>query len=226
MGFQDPATAVAEGMIDLHADVMFFMWMLATFYLYLILRTCYLFDESRHPRPVKILHNTTLEVVWTLIPCAILIVIAISSFALLYAEEVTGLLDDYAGLTLKVTGRQWYWSYKYPEFMSDFDGDSYMIQDDDLELGQMRNLEVDNRVVLPVNTPLRFVITGADVVHAWAVPSLGIKVDAIPGRLNQVNTIIKRPGVFYGQCSELCGVLHYAMPICVVALPPDDDLWH
>lgn len=213
-------------MIDLFNDVMFFMFIVGTFVGYMLLRCLQMWDEHRHPKAAKILHNTTLEIVWTLIPCLILIVIAMSSFALLYAEEVAGLLDDYSGLTLKITGRQWYWSYKYPEFMSDFDGDSYMVQDDDLELGQMRNLEVDNRVVLPVNTPIRLIITASDVVHSWAVPSLGVKCDAIPGRLNQVNTIIKRPGVFYGQCSELCGLLHYAMPICVVALPPDDDLWH
>jgi heme/copper-type cytochrome/quinol oxidase subunit 2 len=129
-------------------------------------------------------------------------------------------------ITLKVIAHQWYWSYEYSDYnASEEDGiafDSYMIQEDDLELGQLRLLEVDNRVILPVNTHIRVLITSTDVIHNWAIPSLGIKCDAYPGRLNQVNTFIKREGIFHGQCSELCGVNHGFMPIVVEAVSLKD----
>ena len=144
--------------------------------------------------------------------------IAIPSFALLYSlDEVVD-----PAVTVKAIGHQWYWSYEYSDYSQADDQsitfDSYMIPDDDLELGQLRLLEVDNRVVVPVNTHIRVVITAADVLHSWAVPSLGIKCDAVPGRLNQIPLFIKREGVFYGQCSELCGVNHAFMPIVVEAV--------
>lgn len=167
----------------------------------------------------KILHGTAIEIIWTVTPSLILIAIAVPSFALLYSlDEVVD-----PAVTIKAIGHQWYWTYEYSDYAQSDEGsiqfDSYMIPDDELELGQLRLLEVDNRVVLPVNTHIRVVITAADVLHSWAVPSLGVKCDAVPGRLNQVPLYIAREGVFYGQCSELCGVNHGFMPIVVEAVP-------
>ena len=149
------------------------------------------------------------------LPSLILIFIAVPSFALLYSMDE--IVDP--AITLKAIGHQWYWSYEYSDYNLDdetaINFDSYMIPEDDLEIGQLRLLEVDNRVVLPIKTHIRVLITGADVLHSWAVPSLGVKCDAVPGRLNQVHVFLKREGVFYGQCSELCGANHAFMPIVV-----------
>jgi len=148
-------------------------------------------------------------------------VVALPSFALLYS--IDEIIDPV--LTIKCVGHQWFWSYEYSDFefkIGAINFDSYMIAEDDLELGQIRLLEVDNRVILPVNTHIRVLITSTDVIHAWAIPSLGIKCDAYPGRLNQVNTFIKREGIFHGQCSELCGVNHGFMPIVVEAVSLQD----
>ena len=218
LGFQDPATPVMQGIIDLHHDIFFFMIVVAVFVLWMLARTLYHFHQSRNPIPEKIIHGTTIEIAWTVAPSLILVLIALPSFALLYSiDEV---IDP--AITLKAIGHQWYWSYEYSDYSKSDEPaiafDSYMIPDDDLELGQLRLLEVDNRVVLPVNTHVRLIITGADVLHSWAVPSLGIKCDAIPGRLNQVPLFIKREGIFYGQCSELCGANHAFMPIVVEAV--------
>jgi heme/copper-type cytochrome/quinol oxidase subunit 2 len=148
-------------------------------------------------------------------------VIAVPSFALLYSLEE--IIDP--AITIKAVGHQWYWSYEYSDYAGE-DGesiqfDSYMVPEDELEPGQLRLLEVDNRVVLPTNTHIRVLVTAADVLHCWAVPSLGVKMDAVPGRLNQASMYIQRPGVFYGQCSEICGVNHAFMPIVVEAVSLD-----
>jgi cytochrome c oxidase subunit 2 len=165
-----------------------------------------------------------IEIVWTLIPAVILMVIAVPSFALLYS--VDEVVDP--SLTVKVIGRQWYWSYEYSDSLGDEDVelefDSYMLPEDELSEGHLRLLEVDNRMVLPVDTHIRLVITAADVLHSWAVPSFGLKVDGCPGRLNQVSLFVQRPGVFYGQCSELCGVNHGFMPIAVEVVSLKDYL--
>jgi cytochrome c oxidase subunit 2 len=224
MGFQDPATPVMQGIIDLHHDIMFFAVVILVFVLWMLSRTVYLFHHSRNPIPEKIIHGTTIEIAWTVAPSLILVLIAIPSFALLYSmEEVVD-----PAVTIKAIGHQWYWSYEYSDYnTSDSEGivfDSYMIPDDDLELGQLRLLEVDNRVVVPVNTHIRMIMTSADVLHSWAVPSLGVKTDAVPGRLNQTPIFIKREGVFYGQCSELCGANHAFMPIVVEAVSLDNYL--
>jgi cytochrome c oxidase subunit 2 len=218
LGFQDPATPVMQGIIDLHHDIFFFMIVVAVFVLWMLTRTLYHFHQSKNPIPEKIIHGTTIEIAWTVTPSLILVLIALPSFALLYSiDEVVD-----PAVTLKAIGHQWYWSYEYSDYSKSDEPaiafDSYMIPDDDLELGQLRLLEVDNRVVLPVNTHVRVIVTGADVLHSWAVPSLGIKCDAIPGRLNQVPLFIKREGIFYGQCSELCGANHAYMPIVVEAV--------
>lgn len=218
MGFQDPATPVMQGIIDLHHDICFFMIVILVFVLWMGSRTLYHFHQSRNPIPEKIIHGTVIEIVWTVAPSLILVLIAIPSFALLYS------MDEYVNpaVTIKAIGHQWYWSYEY----SDYNGedtpsiafDSYMIPEDELTPGQFRLLDVDNRVVVPVNSFVRMIITGADVLHSWAVPSLGVKCDAVPGRLNQTPFFIKREGVFYGQCSELCGANHAFMPIVVEAV--------
>lgn len=222
IGFQDPATPIAQGIIDLHHDIMFFALAILVFVLWMIGRALYHFHYTRNPIPEKIIHGTFIEIAWTVTPSLILLLIAVPSFALLYSLDE--IVDP--AVTVKVIGHQWYWSYEYSDYALADDQsiafDSYMIPDDDLELGQLRLLEVDNRVVVPVNTHVRLIITAADVLHSWAVPSLGIKCDAVPGRLNQVPLFIKREGVFFGQCSELCGVNHGFMPIVVEAVSLED----
>jgi cytochrome c oxidase subunit 2 len=157
-----------------------------------------------------------LEIVWTIIQALILVLIAVPSFALLYSLDE--ILDPQ--ITLKIVGHQWYWSYEYSDYLTTqsdegFGFDSYLLSADDLTPGAFRLLEVDNRVVLPVNTHIRLLVSAADVLHSWAVPSFGIKVDACPGRLSQASLFLKREGVFYGQCSEICGINHGFMPIVV-----------
>ena len=222
ISFQDPATPVMEGIIALHHDLMFVLSIIGAAVTWLLLRTTYLFYHKNNPIASNITHGTTIEIVWTVTPSIILMVIAVPSFALLYSiDEV---IDP--AVTLKVIGHQWYWSYEYSDY-SDINGnsinfDSYMIADDDLEQGQIRLLEVDNRVILPVNTHIRALVTAVDVLHSWAIPSLGVKMDACPGRLNQVSMFIKREGTFFGQCSELCGVQHGFMPIVIQAISIDN----
>jgi len=222
IGFQDPATPLAEGIQDLHHDIFFFIVFVLTFVLWMLCRTLYFFDESKNPIPSKIVHGTAIEIAWTMTPSFILMLIAVPSFALLYSMDE--IVDP--AMTLKAVGHQWYWSYEYSDYAAADDQsilfDSYMVPEDDLELGQLRLLEVDNRVVLPIQTHVRVIITAADVLHSWAVPSLGVKCDAVPGRLNQASLFIKRQGVFYGQCSELCGANHGFMPIVVEGVSLDD----
>ena len=222
MGFQDPATPVMQGIVDLHHDISFFLLIILLFVIWMLARTLYHFRESNNPVPEKILHGTTIEIAWTVAPSLILLFIAIPSFALLYSmDEVVD-----PAVTVKAIGHQWYWSYEYSDYnQSDEETlafDSYMIPEDDLAVGQLRLLDVDNRVVIPVASHIRLIITSADVLHSWAVPSLGVKCDAVPGRLNQVSMFIKREGVFYGQCSELCGANHGFMPIVVEAVSLQD----
>ena len=171
----------------------------------------------------NVTHGVILEIVWTLIPVVILIGIAIPSFALLYS--IDEIIDP--SLTLKITGHQWYWSYEYTDYENEkIMFDSYMIPENELVIGERRLLEVDRKVWLPVNTYIRLLITAVDVLHAWAIPAFGIKMDAIPGRLNQVSLFIKREGIFYGQCSELCGVNHGFMPIAVKSVSLDIfEIW-
>jgi cytochrome c oxidase subunit 2 len=224
LGFQDPATPVMEGLIDLHHDLMFFLAFILVFVMWILGRTLYHYQyhktQNRFPR--KLTHGTLIEIIWTVTPSIILMLIAVPSFALLYSYEEA--VDP--AVTLKAVGHQWYWVYEYSDYkLSDEEAltfESYMVAEDDLEPGQLRLLEVDNRVVLPVKTHIRVIVTGADVLHSWAVPSLGTKCDAIPGRLNQIDLFIKREGVFYGQCSELCGVNHGFMPIVVESVPVND----
>jgi cytochrome c oxidase subunit 2 len=203
LGFQDAASPVMEGIINLHHDLMFFIVFIFFFVLVVLSRTVYNYDLNQariysDDSSQNVVHGTFIEVVWTTVPALILIVVAVPSFALLYSiDEV---IDP--AITIKVIGHQWYWSYEFSDYVTTaqteaVNFDSYMIPSDDLELGQLRLLEVDNRVVLPVNTHIRVLVTAADVLHSWAVPSLGIKMDACPGRLNQTSTFINREGVFF-----------------------------
>ena len=172
--------------------------------------------SSKSPISNKYLnHGTLIELIWTITPALILILIAFPSFKLLYLmDEVTD-----PSLSVLVEGHQWYWSYQYPDFLDQdeefIEFDSYLVPESDLEDGALRMLEVDNRVILPELTHVRFIVTAADVIHSFAIPALGIKCDAYPGRLNQVSVLINREGTFYGQCSEICGILHSSMPIVV-----------
>jgi cytochrome c oxidase subunit 2 len=218
LGFHEAATPIMEGIINFHNHIMFFIVGIAIFVGWLLFSIFSYYSDFNNSEPVdNFTHATTVEVVWTIVPAIILLFIAVPSFSLLYSMDE--IIDP--AITLKVIGHQWYWSYEYSDYnntTSENTGinfDSYMVADNDLEVGSFRLLEVDNRVTLPVNTHIRVLITAADVLHSWAVPSFGVKVDACPGRLNQANLFINRMGTFYGQCSELCGVNHGFMPIAV-----------
>jgi cytochrome c oxidase subunit 2 len=232
LAFQDPATAIMEGIIDLHHSIFFYLIIVLTLVIWMLLYivreygiALNLGDVSAEKALVNrkivqetrdITHGTVIEVVWTVIPALILVVIAIPTFSLLYSMDE--LIEP--TLTIKAVGHQWYWSYEYSDFdEGDIAFDSYMVKEDELSEGDLRLLEVDRKVWLPTNTHVRVVITATDVIHCWALPSLGVKLDAIPGRLNQTSMFLKREGLFYGQCSEICGVEHGFMPICIKAVP-------
>nr|WVH37065.1 cytochrome c oxidase subunit 2 [Meteora sporadica]WVH37087.1 cytochrome c oxidase subunit 2 [Meteora sporadica] len=214
LGFQDPATPIAEGLIDLHHTINFFLAVILVFVTWLIIRSIVIYKDRGQKSEWSFFHGQTIEIVWTTIPALILIVIAVPSFALLYSMDEV--IDP--AMTIKVIGHQWYWSYEMSDNLGEqINYDSYMVKTPDLEPGEFRLLEVDNSVIVPTHTHIRVVVTSTDVIHSWAVPSLGIKIDACPGRLNQATFFIKRAGYYYGQCSEICGVNHAYMPICIEA---------
>lgn len=217
-GFQDSATPIMEGIINLHHDLMFFLCVILIFVSWILFRTIWLFEKSKNKISSNLSHGILIEIIWTTTPALILLIIAIPSFSLLYAmDEIVS-----PTITIKALGHQWYWSYEYSDYVNDnfepINFDSYMIPEEDLENGHLRLLEVDNRMVIPTNTHIRVVVSAADVLHSWAIPSLGIKCDAIPGRLNQASLFVKREGLYYGQCSEICGVNHGFMPIVIEAV--------
>ena len=189
---------------------------------FVLIHVCLSFNQKANPKPQKFTHAALLEIIWTIIPAFLLLLLAIPSFNLLYSlDEILNPL-----VTLKIIGHQWYWSYEYSDYYPNTNTneslgfDSYMLAKNDLEdKTPFRLLEVDNRVVLPVATHIRLLVTAADVLHSWAVPSFGVKVDACPGRLSQASLFLKRSGVYYGQCSEICGVNHGFMPIVVQGTP-------
>ncbi|KAB5511316.1 hypothetical protein DKX38_030111 (mitochondrion) [Salix brachista] len=204
LGFQDAASPMMQGIMDLHHDIFFFLILILVFVLWILVGALWHFHYKKNPIPQRIVHGTTIEILWTIFPSLILMFIAIPSFALLYAmDEVV--VDP--AITMKAIGHQWYWTYEYSDYNSSDEEsltfDSYMIPEDDLELGQLRLLEVDNRLVVPANSHLRLLVTSADVLHSWAVPSLGVKCDAVPGRLNQISILVQREGVYYGQCKGM-----------------------
>jgi cytochrome c oxidase subunit 2 len=227
ISFQDPASPIMEGIITLHHDIVFYETIIFGIVFWIFIRTITLFHESKNTGyRFSINHNIFLEFIWTLIPALILLVIAVPTFGLLYG------MDDVVApeLTIKVLGHQWYWRYEYADYqLADRTCviiESYMVPEEDLKEGQLRLLEVDNRLVLPITTNIRVLITAADVIHSWAVPSLGIKVDACPGRINAQTMYINRTGLFYGQCSEICGVNHGFMPIVIEAVPLNGFNFH
>ena len=210
MGFQPAATPIMD-MIDRFHDLLLIVVTLITlFVLGLLVYVMWRFNEKRNPTPSRTSHNTLVEVVWTVVPVIILVVIAVPSFRLLYAADTVPKAD----MTIKAIGHQWYWTHEYPDH-GGFSFDSVMIADEDLQPGQKRLLEVDNPVVVPVGKTVRVVVTAGDVLHAWAIPAFGVKLDGVPGRLNETWFRAEREGTYYGQCSELCGVNHGFMPIRV-----------
>ena len=213
LGLQPAATPVAEQLHSLHNGLLVVITLITVFVMLLLLYVIVRFRESRNPVPSKTTHNTLVEVLWTVIPIVILVGIAIPSFRLLYFADRT---ED-AEMTIKVIGHQWYWSYEYPD-NGDFTFDAIMVEDEELQPGQLRHLETDTEVVMPVDTNVRLLITADDVIHSWAIPAFAVKLDAVPGRVNETWTRIEREGVYYGQCSELCGVRHGYMPIKVRAV--------
>jgi len=224
MNFQDPATPVMEKIIDLHHDIQFFLILVVIAVLWMLIRIVWLFHET-NTKTIRFAfdHHTQLELIWTIIPTLILILIAIPSFALLYAVDEL----HNPKITMKALGNQWYWSYEFSDYIingpeDSIKFDSYMILEEDLQKGQLRLLEVDERILLPEYVSIRVLVTSRDVIHSWAVPSLGVKMDACPGRLNQVGMFIRRKGVYFGQCSELCGINHAFMPIVVEAVSLSD----
>jgi cytochrome c oxidase subunit 2 len=202
-----------EEIIFFHDQVMFILIIIITTVLWLIIKA--LSGKAYHRYLVD---GTLLEIIWTIIPAIILILIALPSLKLLYLMDEV--MDP--ALTIKAIGHQWYWSYEYSDYQTEtLEFDSYMVPTSDLNKGDFRLLEVDNRLVVPINTHVRVLVTGADVLHSFAVPALAIKMDAVPGRLNQTGFFIKRPGIFYGQCSEICGANHSFMPIVIEAVSLD-----
>nr|YP_010447184.1 cytochrome c oxidase subunit II [Tibia fusus]UTM92192.1 cytochrome c oxidase subunit II [Tibia fusus] len=209
LGFQDAASPLMEELIFFHDHAMMILTMIISLVGYAALSLMLNKYTCR-----SLVEGQEIETIWTIIPAIILIFLALPSLRLLYLLDEVGDCN----LTVKSIGHQWYWSYEYSDFLN-IEFDSYMIPTNELESGDFRLLEVDHRVVLPTQTDIRVLVTSADVIHSWAVPSLGVKADAIPGRLNQLSFFIKYPGVFYGQCSEICGANHSFMPIVVEAIP-------
>ena len=213
MGLPEPASTSMERLVEFHDLLLWIITLIALFVLGLLLYVMYRFAENRNPNPSRTTHNTLLEVLWTTIPVIILVGMAIPSFKLLYFVDKV----ENADMTIKAIGRQWYWSYEYPDH-GDFTFDAVLIEDEDLEEGQKRLLETDVQVVLPVNTKIRLLVTASDVLHNFAMPAFGIKMDAVPGRVNETWFDITREGTYYGQCSEICGTGHAYMPITIKAV--------
>ena len=216
MGMQKPASPTMSLIVGLNDFLTIIITGIVLLVTGLLLYVMWRFRASKNPEPANWSHNTPLEIAWTAIPALILLVVAFPSFHLLYFMDRTAEPD----LTLKVVGHQWYWSYEYPDHQIGFD--AVMLNDDELKPGQPRLLSTDNHVVVPVGAKVKVLLTADDVLHSWAVPALGIKTDTIPGRLNETWFQVERPGLYYGQCSELCGVNHGFMPIVVEALEPAD----
>ena len=210
LGFQDAGSQSMRDIVNFHNGILLpIIIAISVFVLFLMIYTCVRFRASRNPNPSKTTHNVAIEVLWTLIPCLILIVMAVPSFKILYKQDTI----PKAEVTIKAVGYQWYWGYEYPDENIIFE--SYMIKEEDLKEDQPRLLTVDNEVIVPVNKVIKVLITANDVLHAWALPSFGVKRDAVPGRINETWFKADRTGTFYGQCSELCGIKHAFMPITV-----------
>jgi len=210
LGFQNPASDGMRDIVNFHNNLLLpIIIAISVFVLFLMIYACIRFRASANPVPSTRTHNVAVEVLWTLIPCLILIVMAVPSFKILYKQDTI----PKAEVTVKAVGYQWYWGYEYPDENIIFE--SYMIEDKDLKENQPRLLAVDNELVVPVNKVIKVLITANDVLHAWALPSFGVKRDAVPGRINETWFKAEKVGTYYGQCSELCGIKHAFMPITV-----------
>ncbi len=210
LGFQKSASKSMQDIVWFHDYMLLpIITAITAFVLFLLLYTCIKYRASKNKVASTTSHNTLIEVIWTLVPCLILIVMAVPSFKVLYSQDTIPKAD----VTVKAIGYQWYWGYEYPDENIVFD--SYMIDEKDLKDNQPRLLAVDNAVYVPVNKVIKVMITANDVLHAWALPSFGVKRDAVPGRINETWFKADRTGTFYGQCSELCGIKHAFMPITV-----------
>ena len=218
IGFQEAASPVKEHMEEFHTMLLWIISVISLFVLLLLIYVVFRYNKHANPVASKVTHNVPLEIIWTILPIVILIVIAVPSFKLLYYTDRVAAPE----MTLKVIGYQWYWGYEYPDQeISEFQ--AYMIPDADIDkdAGQRRLLSTDYPIVLPVETDIEILITAADVLHSFAVPAFGVKSDAVPGRTNVSWVRITKPGTYYGQCSELCGANHAYMPIEVRAVPKD-----
>jgi cytochrome c oxidase subunit 2 len=208
---QNPISEVAKDVYDMHFFVLIIITLITLFVLALLIWVCYRYSEKNNKNPSKTVHNTFVEILWTAIPVLILVVIAVPSFKLLYKQDVIPEPD----LTIKAIGYQWYWGYEYPDH-GNFSYEAFMLQGpDEVEDGRpfKRMLTTDTIVVVPVNKIVRVQVTAADVLHSWAVPAFSVKTDAVPGRLNETWFKAEKTGIYYGMCSELCGVNHQSMPI-------------
>nr|YP_203327.1 cytochrome c oxidase subunit 2 [Zancudomyces culisetae]Q3T4C0.1 RecName: Full=Cytochrome c oxidase subunit 2; AltName: Full=Cytochrome c oxidase polypeptide II [Zancudomyces culisetae]AAW49494.1 cytochrome c oxidase subunit 2 [Zancudomyces culisetae] len=215
--YQDSATKIMSGIDKLTGEIFYYETLLLIIVGWVLISAIIKYTKTELSYKY-FNHGTLIEILWTCSPAFILIAISFPSFKLLYLMD--SIIDSQ--ITIKVLGHQWYWSYEYSDYLDNsgdsISFDSIMIPTDDLEPGQFRLLEVDNRIVLPIHTHIRFICTSSDVIHSFAVPSLGLKIDALPGRLNGISTYVEREGTFYGQCSELCGVYHFGMPIVIEAV--------
>jgi len=217
LGFQKSASKTMSDIVWFHDYMLLpIITAITAFVLFLLLYACIRFRASKNKIASTTSHNTLIEVIWTLVPCLILIVMAVPSFKVLYSQDTIPKAD----VTIKAIGYQWYWGYEYPDENIIFD--SYMIDEKDLKENQPRLLSVDNEVFVPVDKVIKVMITANDVLHAWALPSFGVKRDAVPGRINETWFKADRTGVFYGQCSELCGIKHAFMPITVNVVSQDE----
>nr|AII71797.1 cytochrome c oxidase subunit II [Liriomyza langei]AII71799.1 cytochrome c oxidase subunit II [Liriomyza langei]AII71801.1 cytochrome c oxidase subunit II [Liriomyza langei]AII71803.1 cytochrome c oxidase subunit II [Liriomyza langei]AII71805.1 cytochrome c oxidase subunit II [Liriomyza langei] len=217
LNLQNSASPLMEQLIFFHDHALMILVMITVLVGYVMITLFFNKFTNR-----LLLHGQMIEMIWTILPAIILLFIAFPSLRLLY------LLDEInePSITLKAIGHQWYWSYEYSDFNNNMEFDSYMIPTNELKNDEFRLLDVDNRTVLPMNTQIRILVTAADVLHSWTVPALGVKIDGTPGRLNQTNFFINRPGLFYGQCSEICGANHSFMPIVIESVPSDIFIKH
>ena len=219
--FQTALSPSMERIVDFNLMVTIIIVIITAFVFGLMAWIVIRYNKKRNPVPSKTTHNTMLEVIWTVVPVIILLVIAVPSFRLLYYTDRV----EEADMTLKAIGHQWYWSYEYPD-QGDFTFDAVMLEEDELEEGQPRLLATDEAVVLPVGAKIRLLTTADDVIHSWAIPAFGVKMDSVPGRVNETWFEINREGMYYGQCSELCGTLHGFMPIMIEAVSQEEfDAW-
>jgi cytochrome c oxidase subunit 2 len=219
---QDPASSIMEGILLFNKHLLFIIIMIVILTGWLLFNTIYSYDEFNSSKPANFFHSNELEIVWTSLPALTLLTLASPSFSLLYSMDEISIPD----FSIKILGHQWYWSYEISDFRSCLETKTlkyvcYMLTNEELHncKGFFRNLETNKRVILPTNTHMRLLVSAVDVLHSWTIPSFGLKIDACPGRLNQVNLFIKRFGVFFGQCSEICGVNHGFMPIVILTLP-------